>query len=257
MKKFGYVTYEISQFVQGSSEKTSYDPSELSNTWVRISWQLKSCCSCCQALVSQTWQNHLFRLYCQARRTDTQFPLSPFPSCPTKDILSSLNPTALFGDQDAVMKAIQEARNMREQIQREQLHQQQQHAGHQSLEAKLSALSGMTLNNGNKVSGTDSQVTCDYTRGQTDKIYENHTVSMQFSSSCLSISRIHKFVSVNLGKKANKPGVICHIRRDWWDNTTIIQPIIWKLYFIPRVQGGKAPGLLFLPIFVKFVIEKK
>ncbi|XP_062245387.1 transcription factor SOX-6-like isoform X3 [Platichthys flesus] len=66
------------------------------------------------------------------------------------DILSSLNPTALFGDQDAVMKAIQEARNMREQIQREQLHQQQQHAGHQSLEAKLSALSGMTLNNGNK-----------------------------------------------------------------------------------------------------------
>ncbi len=36
------------------------------------------------------------------------------------DILSSLNSTALFGDQDAVMKAIQEARKMREQIQREQ-----------------------------------------------------------------------------------------------------------------------------------------
>ncbi|XP_024911695.1 transcription factor SOX-6 isoform X3 [Cynoglossus semilaevis] len=73
------------------------------------------------------------------------------------DILSSLNSTA-FGDQDAVMKAIQEARSMREQIQREQLHhhqqqqqqQQQQQSGHQSLEAKLSALSGMTLNNGNK-----------------------------------------------------------------------------------------------------------
>ncbi|XP_045893588.1 transcription factor SOX-6-like isoform X1 [Micropterus dolomieu] len=67
------------------------------------------------------------------------------------DILSSLNSTALFGDQDAVMKAIQEARSMREQIQREQLHHhQQQQPGHQSLEAKLSALSSMTLNNGNK-----------------------------------------------------------------------------------------------------------
>uniref|UniRef100_A0AAQ5Z8K6 HMG box domain-containing protein n=1 Tax=Amphiprion ocellaris TaxID=80972 RepID=A0AAQ5Z8K6_AMPOC len=71
--------------------------------------------------------------------------------CPSlADILSSLNSTALFGDQDAVMKAIQEARSMREQIQREQLHQQQQQPGHQSLEAKLSALSSMSLNNGNK-----------------------------------------------------------------------------------------------------------
>uniref|UniRef100_A0A6Q2XA57 HMG box domain-containing protein n=1 Tax=Esox lucius TaxID=8010 RepID=A0A6Q2XA57_ESOLU len=61
------------------------------------------------------------------------------------DILSSLNSTALFGDQDAVMKAIQEARKMREQIQREQLHHQQQ-----SLEAKLTALSGMSLSNGAK-----------------------------------------------------------------------------------------------------------
>uniref|UniRef100_A0AAZ3PT73 HMG box domain-containing protein n=1 Tax=Oncorhynchus tshawytscha TaxID=74940 RepID=A0AAZ3PT73_ONCTS len=64
----------------------------------------------------------------------------------TYNILSSLNSTALFGDQDAVMKAIQEARKMREQIQREQLHHQQQ----QSLEAKLTALSGMSLSNGNK-----------------------------------------------------------------------------------------------------------
>uniref|UniRef100_A0A8C4ZBJ2 SRY-box transcription factor 6 n=1 Tax=Gadus morhua TaxID=8049 RepID=A0A8C4ZBJ2_GADMO len=55
------------------------------------------------------------------------------------DILSSLNSTALFGDQDAVMKAIQEARKMREQIQRE--HHQQ------GLEAKLSALTSMGLNN--------------------------------------------------------------------------------------------------------------
>uniref|UniRef100_A0A8C8I9I3 HMG box domain-containing protein n=1 Tax=Oncorhynchus tshawytscha TaxID=74940 RepID=A0A8C8I9I3_ONCTS len=61
------------------------------------------------------------------------------------DILSSLNPTPLFGDQDAVMSAIQEARKMREQIQREQLHLQQQ-----SLEAKLTALSGMSFSNGSK-----------------------------------------------------------------------------------------------------------
>uniref|UniRef100_A0A674ATP0 SRY-box transcription factor 6 n=1 Tax=Salmo trutta TaxID=8032 RepID=A0A674ATP0_SALTR len=67
------------------------------------------------------------------------------------DILSSLNSTALFGDQDAVMKAIQEARKMREQIQREQLHHQQQ----QSLEAKLTALSGMSLSNGSKVIVTE------------------------------------------------------------------------------------------------------
>uniref|UniRef100_A0AAY4E1J2 HMG box domain-containing protein n=1 Tax=Denticeps clupeoides TaxID=299321 RepID=A0AAY4E1J2_9TELE len=59
------------------------------------------------------------------------------------DILSSLNSTALFGDQDAVMKAIQEARKMREQIQREQLQHQQQ-----GMEAKLSALSSLGLNNG-------------------------------------------------------------------------------------------------------------
>uniref|UniRef100_A0A672ILQ8 HMG box domain-containing protein n=1 Tax=Salarias fasciatus TaxID=181472 RepID=A0A672ILQ8_SALFA len=74
---------------------------------------------------------------------------SPIPSMgrnTSLDILSSLNSTALFGDQDAVMKAIQEARSMREQIQREQLH----HHQHQHLEAKLSALSSMSLNNGNK-----------------------------------------------------------------------------------------------------------
>ncbi|XP_074534236.1 transcription factor SOX-6-like [Halichoeres trimaculatus] len=79
-------------------------------------------------------------------------PLSGMGRNSSLDILSSLNSTALFGDQDAVMKAIQEARSMREQIQREQLHQQQQQQqpGHHSLEAKLSALSSMSLNNGNK-----------------------------------------------------------------------------------------------------------
>uniref|UniRef100_A0A8C9YW18 SRY-box transcription factor 6 n=1 Tax=Sander lucioperca TaxID=283035 RepID=A0A8C9YW18_SANLU len=57
-------------------------------------------------------------------------------------ILSSLNSTALFGDQDTVLKAIQEARKMREQIQREQLQHHQQ-----GMEAKLSALSSVGLNN--------------------------------------------------------------------------------------------------------------
>uniref|UniRef100_A0A673CUG0 SRY-box transcription factor 6 n=1 Tax=Sphaeramia orbicularis TaxID=375764 RepID=A0A673CUG0_9TELE len=59
-----------------------------------------------------------------------------------QDILSSLNSTALFGDQDTVMKAIQEARKMREQIQREQLQHHQQ-----GMEAKLSALTSVGLNN--------------------------------------------------------------------------------------------------------------
>uniref|UniRef100_A0A7N8YQF1 SRY-box transcription factor 6 n=1 Tax=Mastacembelus armatus TaxID=205130 RepID=A0A7N8YQF1_9TELE len=64
------------------------------------------------------------------------------PAKALSDILSSLNSTALFGDQDTVMKAIQEARKMREQIQREQLQHHQQ-----GMEAKLSALSSVGLNN--------------------------------------------------------------------------------------------------------------
>ncbi|XP_039112595.1 transcription factor SOX-6 isoform X1 [Hyaena hyaena] len=58
------------------------------------------------------------------------------------DILSSLNSPALFGDQDTVMKAIQEARKMREQIQREQ--QQQQPHG---VDGKLSSMNNVGLNN--------------------------------------------------------------------------------------------------------------
>ncbi|XP_048341111.1 transcription factor SOX-6 isoform X1 [Sphaerodactylus townsendi] len=57
------------------------------------------------------------------------------------DILSSLNSPALFGDQDTVMKAIQEARKMREQIQREQ--QQQPHG----IDGKLPSINNMGLNN--------------------------------------------------------------------------------------------------------------
>ncbi|XP_060117687.1 transcription factor SOX-6 isoform X7 [Heteronotia binoei] len=57
------------------------------------------------------------------------------------DILSSLNSPALFGDQDTVMKAIQEARKMREQIQREQ--QQQPHG----IDGKLPSMNNIGLNN--------------------------------------------------------------------------------------------------------------
>lgn len=56
------------------------------------------------------------------------------------DILSSLNSPALFGDQDTVMKAIQEARKMREQIQREQ--QQQPHG----IDGKLPSMNSMSHN---------------------------------------------------------------------------------------------------------------
>uniref|UniRef100_A0A8C9T4H8 SRY-box transcription factor 6 n=1 Tax=Scleropages formosus TaxID=113540 RepID=A0A8C9T4H8_SCLFO len=60
---------------------------------------------------------------------------------PSVDRVGPLNSSALFGDQDAVMKAIQEARKMREQIQREQL---QHHS--QGVDGKLPGLS-MGLNN--------------------------------------------------------------------------------------------------------------
>ncbi|CAM5149786.1 unnamed protein product [Natator depressus] len=60
------------------------------------------------------------------------------------DILSSLNSPALFGDQDTVMKAIQEARKMREQIQREQ---QQQPPPPHGVDVKLPSMNTMGLNN--------------------------------------------------------------------------------------------------------------
>ncbi|XP_034535987.1 transcription factor SOX-6 [Notolabrus celidotus] len=69
-------------------------------------------------------------------------PLGGLGRASSHDILSSLNSTALFGDQDTVLKAIAEARKMREQIQREQLQHHQQ-----GMEAKLSALSSVGLNN--------------------------------------------------------------------------------------------------------------
>ncbi|XP_059831740.1 transcription factor SOX-6 isoform X10 [Hypanus sabinus] len=61
------------------------------------------------------------------------------------DILSTLNATAFLGDQDAVMKAIQEARKMREQLQREQQLQQP------GLDGKMPSMNNLGLNcTGNK-----------------------------------------------------------------------------------------------------------
>ncbi|XP_072322511.1 transcription factor SOX-6 isoform X7 [Scyliorhinus torazame] len=61
------------------------------------------------------------------------------------DILSTLNSTAFLGDQDAVMKAIQEARKMREQLQREQQLQQP------GLDGKMSSMNSLGINcTGNK-----------------------------------------------------------------------------------------------------------
>ncbi|XP_067902396.1 transcription factor SOX-6 isoform X11 [Heterodontus francisci] len=61
------------------------------------------------------------------------------------DILSTLNSTAFLGDQDAVMKAIQEARKMREQLQREQQLQQP------GLDGKMSSMNNLGINcTGNK-----------------------------------------------------------------------------------------------------------
>ncbi|XP_069754176.1 transcription factor SOX-6 isoform X16 [Narcine bancroftii] len=61
------------------------------------------------------------------------------------DILSTLNSTAFLGDQDAVMKAIQEARKMREQLQREQQMQQP------GLDGKMPSMNNLGINcTGNK-----------------------------------------------------------------------------------------------------------
>lgn len=87
---------------------------------------------------------------------------SPTSLCVCTDILSSLNSTALFGDQDTVLKAIQEARKMREQIQREQLQHHQQ-----GMEAKLSALSSAGLNNC-RVDKVRSSIKYDRARKETE-----------------------------------------------------------------------------------------
>ncbi|XP_032894386.1 transcription factor SOX-6 isoform X6 [Amblyraja radiata] len=61
------------------------------------------------------------------------------------DILSTLNSTAFLGDQDAVMKAIQEARKMREQLQREQQLQQS------GIDGKIPSMNNLGMNcTGNK-----------------------------------------------------------------------------------------------------------
>uniref|UniRef100_A0A8C1R168 SRY-box transcription factor 6 n=1 Tax=Cyprinus carpio TaxID=7962 RepID=A0A8C1R168_CYPCA len=115
------------------------------------------------------------------------------------DILSSLNSTALFGDQDAVMKAIQEARKMREQIQREQLQHHQQ-----GMEAKLSALASMGLNNcrSDKVSVFDTCEKCLVTAGNLDYGITSH-ISRGASTTDARVYREPR------GRNSNEP----HIKR--------------------------------------------
>ncbi|XP_069753980.1 transcription factor SOX-6 isoform X4 [Narcine bancroftii] len=70
------------------------------------------------------------------------------------DILSTLNSTAFLGDQDAVMKAIQEARKMREQLQREQQMQQP------GLDGKMPSMNNLGINcTGNKINDMPCSVT--------------------------------------------------------------------------------------------------
>lgn len=67
------------------------------------------------------------------------FPLSLFPSpVVSADLLSSLSSGAYLNDHEAVTKAFSEARQMKEQLKREQ----------QALDAKVAAVSNLGLNNG-------------------------------------------------------------------------------------------------------------
>ncbi len=58
--------------------------------------------------------------------------------CVLADLLSSLSSTAYLNDHEAVTKAFAEARQMKEQLKREQ----------QVLDAKVAAVSNLSLNNG-------------------------------------------------------------------------------------------------------------
>lgn len=60
------------------------------------------------------------------------------PVCVPADLLSSLSSTAYLNDHEAVTKAFAEARQMKEQLKREQ----------QVLDAKVAAVSNLSLNNG-------------------------------------------------------------------------------------------------------------
>lgn len=60
------------------------------------------------------------------------------PVCVPADLLSSLSSTAYLNDHEAVTKAFAEARQMKEQLKREQ----------QVLDAKVAAVSNLGLNNG-------------------------------------------------------------------------------------------------------------
>ena len=75
----------------------------------------------------------------QINRPLSVSPVSPCPPvCVSADLLSSLSTTAYLNDHEAVTKAFAEARQMKEQLKREQ----------QVLDAKVAAVSNLSLNNG-------------------------------------------------------------------------------------------------------------
>ena len=82
--------------------------------------------------------------------------------CVSADLLSTLSSTAYLNDHEAVTKAFAEARQMKEQLKREQ----------QVLDAKVAAVSNLSLNNGrsDKVSrfetGRGAPLCCNLSNGR-------------------------------------------------------------------------------------------
>lgn len=103
----------------------------------RASFEISSICS---AGSSNTETDHLFSPPCLSLATTTSpsSPISLCPRCVPADLLSSLSSTAYLNDHEAVTKAFAEARQMKEQLKREQ----------QVLDAKVAAVSNLSLNNG-------------------------------------------------------------------------------------------------------------
>uniref|UniRef100_A0A673ZX17 SRY-box transcription factor 6 n=1 Tax=Salmo trutta TaxID=8032 RepID=A0A673ZX17_SALTR len=96
--------------------------------------------SCMETLLSKDWKEKMERLDTSDLLGEVKGKLD---AVVTHNRTLKYYPVSKYSHMDApVMKAIQEARKMREQIQREQLQHHQQ-----GMEAKLSALTGMGLNN--------------------------------------------------------------------------------------------------------------
>lgn len=86
------------------------------------------------------------------------------PPCVSADLLSSLSTTAYLNDHEAVTKAFAEARQMKEQLKREQ----------QVLDAKVAAVSNLSLNNGrtDKVRPLQMTPSLTYSRTQYQSVFK-------------------------------------------------------------------------------------